>query len=311
VLHESQTDPVTAVRRFSRFYTRRIGLLHEGLLGGPLSLAEARLIYELAQRGTANPRDLCTELELDSGYLSRLLRGLEARGLVLKGRSPEDGRQVLLCLTPAGRDAFDAIDARSRAEIAAMLARLGPPEQRQLVTALSEAERLLSGTPPRSEPVPYILRPPRAGDMGWIVHRQAVLYAEEYGWDSTYEALVAEIVAAFIREFDPRRERCWLAERDRAVVGSVFLVRSTDEVAKLRLLYVEPSARGLGIGRRLVDECIRSAREFGYRGLTLWTNDVLVSARRIYQEAGFQLVQEEQHRSFGKDLVGQNWELRL
>ncbi len=302
---------VAALRRFSRFYTRRIGLLHEGLLGGPLSLAEGRLIYELAQRGTSTAKALGAELDLDSGYLSRLLRGLEERGLIVRRPSPEDGRQVLLSLSPAGREAFAAIDARSREQVSAMLDRLSAPERQRLATALGEAERLLGGTPPEPERVPYILRPPRPGDMGWVVHRQAILYAEEYGWDTSYEALVAEIVAAFIRNFDPRRERCWIAERDRAVVGSVFLVKASQELAKLRLLYVEPSARGLGIGRRLVEECIRSARELGYRRLTLWTNSVLVSARRIYEAAGFRLVQEEAHHSFGKDLVGQNWELSL
>lgn len=192
-----------------------------------------------------------------------------------------------------------------------MLERLSPAERRQLTAALGSAEHLLGGTAPEPDRVPYILRPPRPGDMGWVVHRQAVLYAKEYGWDASYEALVAEIVAAFLRNFDPRRERCWLAERVGVVVGSVFLVHASDELAKLRLLYVEPATRGLGIGRRLVAECIRSARELGYRRLTLWTNDVLVSARRIYEAAGFRLVGEERHRSFGHDLVGQTWELPL
>lgn len=308
---DNREEYVATVRRFSRFYTRRIGLLHEGLLGGPLSLAEGRLVYELAQRGTSNAKELGAELDLDSGYLSRLLRGLEERGILSKRPSSEDGRQVLLSLTEAGQEAFNSIDARSREEVDAMLARLSPAQQCRLAMVLAEAEHLLGGAPPEPERVPYILRPPRPGDMGWIVHRQAALYAEEYGWDSSYEALVAEIVAKFIREFDPRRERCWLAERDGVVVGSVFLVRASDELAKLRLLYVEPSTRGLGIGRRLVDECIRSARELGYKRLTLWTNDILVSARRIYQAAGFHLVEEERHHSFGHDLVGQNWELDL
>ncbi|MBI0535760.1 GNAT family N-acetyltransferase [Roseomonas sp. KE2513] len=303
---------VAAVRRFSRFYTRRIGLLHEGLLRGPLSLAEGRLVYELAQRETCTARDLGVKLDLDSGYLSRLLRGLEERGLIGRRPAERDGRQLLLSLTTTGREAFAAIDARSRDEIGALLDRLSLAERRQLASALAEAERLLSGTPPEpARAAPYLLRPPRPGDMGWIVHRQAVIYTEEYGWDATFEALVAEIVATFIREFDPRRERCWLAERDGVVVGSVFLVRASEEVAKLRLLYVEPSARGLGMGRRLVEECIRSARELGYRRLTLWTNDILVSARRIYLAAGFRLSAEERHHSFGKDLVGQNWELDL
>jgi DNA-binding MarR family transcriptional regulator/N-acetylglutamate synthase-like GNAT family acetyltransferase len=311
VLRDDRGRYVDAVRRFSRFYTRRIGLLHEGLLGGPLSLAEGRLIYELAQHGTSTAKALGAELDLDSGYLSRLVTRLEERVLVEKSPSPEDGRQVLLSLTPAGHDAFANIDARSRDEVDTLLERLSEPDQRQLATVLATAERLLGGAAPESERLPYILRPPQPGDMGWIVHRQAVLYAQEYGWDSSYEALVAEIVAAFVRNFNLRRERCWLAEREGTVVGSVFLVHVSDELGKLRLLYVEPSTRGLGIGRRLVGECIRSARELGYKRLTLWTNDILVSARRIYQAAGFQLIEEEQHHSFGQNLVGQNWELVL
>jgi DNA-binding MarR family transcriptional regulator/GNAT superfamily N-acetyltransferase len=307
-------DCVATVRRFSRFYTRRIGLLHEGLLGGPLSLAEARLVYELAQRETAViAKDLGAELGLDSGYLSRLLRGLEERGLIAKRPSKADGRQMLLSLTPTGREAFAALDARSREEVGALLGRLSAEERRRLAEALSMAERLLGGGygAPAAPAVPYILRPPRPGDFGWVVHRQAALYAQEYRWDETFEALVAEIVAGFIKNFDPKRERCWIAEREGAVVGSVFLVRESDEVAKLRLLYVEAEARGLGIGRRLVEECIRLARQLGYARLTLWTNDVLVAARRIYQTAGFRLVAEEKHRSFGHELVGQNWEMEL
>ena len=302
---------VAAVRRFSRFYTRRIGLLHEGLLGGPLSLAEGRLVYELAQLGTSTARDLGAELGLDSGYLSRLLRGLEERGFLARRPSEEDGRQITLSLTPAGRDAFAAIDARSREEVGAMLGRRSGAERRRLAAALAEAERLLDGAAPEPAQAPYVLRPPRPGDMGWVVHRQAALYAREYGWDETFEALVAEIVAGFVRGFDPRRERCWIAEREGAAVGSVFLVRDSEAIAKLRLLYVEPEARGLGIGRRLVAECVDLARAIGYRRLTLWTNDVLVAARRIYQAAGFRLVAEEPHHSFGHDLVGQNWSLDL
>jgi DNA-binding MarR family transcriptional regulator len=302
---------VAAVRRFSRFYTRHIGLLHEGLLGGPLSLAEGHLVYELAQRGTSTARNLGAELGLDSGYLSRLLRGLEERGLVARHPSEEDGRQVVLSLTPAGRDAFAAIDARPREEVGAMRGRLSAPERRWLAAALADAERLLGGTVPEPARTPYVLRPPRPGDMGWVVHRHGALYAREYGWDETFEALVAEIVAGFVRGFDARRERCWIAEREDAVVGSVFLVRGSEEIAKLRLLYVEPEARGFGVGSRLVEECVRFACEIGYRRLALWTNDVLVSARRIYQAAGFRLVAEEPHHSFGHDLVGQNWELDL
>ncbi len=310
----SQTDlaaAVHAVRRFSRFYTRRIGVLQEGLLGGDLSLTEARVIYELAQSASSTAGQLGNDLGLDGGYLSRILRGFHERGLIDRRPSDTDGRQTMLSLTGAGRDVFAGLDASSQAEVGALLENLSGGEQRRLVAALETAEALLGGGA-RPEPrVPYILRPHRPGDMGWVVHRHGFLYAEEYAWDEQFEALVAEIVAAFIRNFDPRHERCWIAERDGAVVGSVFVVRESDTVAKLRLLYVEPDARGLGIGRRLVEECIRFARQSGYRRLTLWTNDILTAARRIYQEAGFRLVAEERHHSFGHDLVGQNWDLDL
>jgi DNA-binding MarR family transcriptional regulator/GNAT superfamily N-acetyltransferase len=302
---------VQAVRRFNRFYTSRIGVLHEGLLGGPLSLTEGRIVYELAQSGQSTAAKLGNDLGLDAGYLSRILRGFQERGLIDRRPSATDGRQSVLSLTDAGREAFAVIDARSQAEIGAMLEKLTVAQQQRLVAALDTAEALLGGDDRRQSRVPYILRPHQPGDMGWVVHRQAVLYAQEYGWDEQFEAMLAEIVARFIKEFDPRRERCWIAEREGAVVGSVFLVRQSDEVAKLRMLYVEPDARGLGIGRRLVAECIRFARQTGYRRVTLWTNDILTAARRIYQEAGFLLVEEERHHSFGHDLVGQNWELEL
>ncbi len=299
------------MRRFSRFYTRQIGVLHEGLLGGPLSLTEGRIIYELAQHGESTAARLGSDLDLDTGYLSRILRGFEERSLVERRRSDTDARQSVLSLTNAGQKAFEVIDARSRDEVGAMLAKLTVAEQQRLVAALDTAEMLLGGTGRPVAKVPYLLRPHQPGDMGWIVHRQGLLYSQEYGWDERFEALVAEIVARFVQEFDPKRERCWIAEREGGIAGSVFLVRQSDEIAKLRLLYVEPEARGLGIGRRLVDECIRVARQVGYRRVTLWTNDVLISARRIYQQAGFRLVEEEHHRSFGHDLVGQNWDLDL
>ena len=311
VADASLAAQIAAVRRFSRFYTRRIGVLHEGLLGGPLSLTEGRVIYELAQHGTATATGLGGELGLDAGYLSRILRGFEERGLIDRRPSEMDGRQTLLSLTERGREAFAAIDARSRSEIGGMLEALPAAERQALVAALGRAEAVLGGADPQEPRPPCVLRPHRPGDMGWVVHRQGVLYAEEYGWDEGFEALVAEIVAAFIRDFVPGRERCWIAERAGEIVGSVFLVRQSDEVAKLRLLYVEPSARGGGIGHRLVEACIGLAREAGYRRITLWTNDVLVAARRIYQQAGFRLMAEERHHSFGADLVGQNWELEL
>jgi DNA-binding MarR family transcriptional regulator/GNAT superfamily N-acetyltransferase len=303
-------DRVASVRRFSRFYTRRIGVLHEGLLGSPLSLAEGRVIWELAQRETATAAELAGELGLDAGYLSRILGGFERRGLIDRRPSDRDGRQSDIALTKDGRALYAAIDRRSREEIAALLGELDDADQVHLVTALDTVERLLGRAGKPAGPT-YILRPHQPGDIGWVIHRHGVLYAEEYGLDMRFEALVARIAATFIDNFDAARERCWIAERAGAVVGSVLLVKESDEVAKLRLLYVEPWARGLGIGSRLVAECVRFARQQRYRKISLWTNDILVSARRIYQAAGFRLTGEEPHSSFGRDLVGQTWELPL
>ena len=307
----AQTDfarRVAAVRRFTRFYTRQIGVLHEGLLDSPFSLAEARVLYELAHRETPTAAELGKDLGLDAGYLSRILRGFAKDGLLARTPSREDGRQSLLALTAKGRKAFAPLDRRSRDEVGAMLADLAPAEQARLIEAMRTVETLLGR---ETAPPAYVLRPHRPGDIGWVIHRHAALYAEEYGWDGSFEALVAEIGAKFVREFDARRERCWIAERDGEIVRSVFLVKQSDAVAKLRLLIVEPAARGLGIGHRLVDECIRFARQTGYRQITLWTNDILVAARRIYEAAGFCLVEEERHHSFGHDLVGQYWALDL
>jgi len=299
---------VAVVRRFSRFYTRKIGVLHEGLLGSPLSLAEGRVIWELAQRAQATASELAAELGLDSGYLSRILAGFEQKGLIERRPSEHDGRRVMIALGEAGWALYETIDARSRGAVAAMLGELNGADQVQLVAALETAERLL--TPGRRGGGPaYMLRPHQPGDIGWIIHRHGALYAEEYGLDMTFEALVARIAAGFIENFDAARERCWIAECEGAVAGAVLLVKESEEVAKLRLLYVEPAARGHGIGSRLVAECIRFARQRRYRKITLWTNDVLVAARHIYQAAGFRLVCEEPHRSFGRDLVGQFWEL--
>jgi DNA-binding MarR family transcriptional regulator/GNAT superfamily N-acetyltransferase len=303
-------ERVAALRRFNRFYTRQIGVLREGLLGSPLSLTEGRVLYELAQQEPTTASELAVELALDAGYLSRILSGFEKRGLVGKRPSKGDGRQIVLVLTDHGREMFTAINARSHDEIAAMLEKLSGTDQARLVTALETAESLLGGGRKIGEPN-YILRPHEPGDIGWIIHRHGVLYAEEYGLDTGFEALVARIAAGFIDNFDGRRERCWIAERGGEIAGSVLLVKESEEIAKLRLLYVEPRARGLGIGRRLVDECIGFARRTGYSKITLWTNDVLVTARRIYQAAGFDLVREEPHHSFGRDLVGQYWELQL
>jgi DNA-binding MarR family transcriptional regulator/N-acetylglutamate synthase-like GNAT family acetyltransferase len=296
-----------AVRSFNRFYTRQIGVLHEHLLESEFSLTEVRILYELAHRADLTMSDLCRELGLNAGYLSRLISGFEKKGLVVKSRSATDARVAHLELTDLGRTTFAPLDEASQREVIAMLERLPQTAaQHQLVDAMGQIRTLLSDPEPG-----FILREPQPGDMGWIVHRQAVLYAREFGWNADYEALVAEIVAKFVREFDPKRERCWIAEKDGKAVGSVFVVRQDDATAKLRLLAVEASARGLGIGHRLVDECIRFARNAGYRKLVLWTNSVLTDARRIYEKAGFTLVQEEPHHSFGKDLIGQNWALDL
>ena len=302
-------EGVAAVRRFNRFYTRQIGVLRHGLLNSPYSLAEARVLYEIAHRQQPTATELGQDLQLDAGYLSRILRSFEHRGLLSKQASPKDARQSLLSLTAMGRTEQSTLEAASNAEVGAMLGVLPVDRQTRLLRAMQAIEKLLG--PGEASREPYLLRTHRPGDMGWIVHRHGLLYAQEYGWDETFEALVAEIAAKFIREFKPERERCWVAERDGEILGSVFLVEQSAAVAQLRLLLVEPSARGLGIGRRLVEECIRFARQAGYDRITLWTNDILTSARRIYEAAGFKLVGEEKHHSFGHDLVGQTWELRL
>ncbi|TJW40853.1 MAG: MarR family transcriptional regulator [Mesorhizobium sp.] len=307
--HQPGKERIDAVRAFNRFYTRQIGLLDEGWLKSAFSLTEARVLYELAHRDGLTATDLARDLGLDPGYLSRLLKKFEQRGLVERAATEADARRSSIALTPAGRQAFAPLNQGSHDQVAALLDRLSVPEQDRLVKAMQTVQRLLGED---AEPkVPYMLRPPRVGDIGWIINRQGLLYAQEYGWDQTYEALVAEILGAFVKSFDPKWERGCIAEREGEIVGSVFVVRKSDEVAKLRLLYVEPSARGLGIGKRLVDECINFARAKGYKTLTLWTNDVLTSARRIYEASGFKLADEERHHAFGKDLVGQNWNLEL
>ncbi|QCS65664.1 MarR family transcriptional regulator [Achromobacter denitrificans] len=292
-----------AVRKFNRFYTRHIGVLHEHLLASEFSLTEVRILYELAHRPAISTSDLCRELNLDAGYVSRVVSGFEKQGLIAKTRSAADARVAELALTEAGRAAFAPLDRASRNEVIAVLEQLPEPAQQQLVGAMNDIQNLLSDTTPAG----YLLRDPLPGDMGLVVANQAMVYAREYGWNAEYEALVAEIVARFIREFDRSRERCWIAEKDGRMVGSVFVVRQDDTTAKLRLLYVDASARGLGIGRRLVDECLRFAKQAGYARMMLWTNSVLADARRIYEKAGFQLIEEEAHHSFGRDLVGQVW----
>jgi DNA-binding MarR family transcriptional regulator/N-acetylglutamate synthase-like GNAT family acetyltransferase len=299
---------IAAVRRFNRFYTRRIGLLDDGYLRSPFSLTEVRVLYELAHRDQTTATDLARDLGVDPGYLSRMLRTFLRRGLVTRTASSADGRVSLLTLTTRGRKAFAPLEARAREQIGSMLGSVPARRQERLVASMRAIETALAPTPASPR---ITLRRHRPGDMGWVVQRHGALYWEEYGWDERFEALVASIVAKFVEHLDPKRERCWIAELDGEPVGSVFCVKQSRTAAKLRLLLVEPRARGLGIGRRLVDECIAFARSAGYREMVLWTNDVLVAARHIYERAGFILVESERHTSFGKRLVGENWRLRL
>ncbi len=298
---------IAAIRRFNRFYTSTIGVVRDKLLHSSFTLAEARVLYELADRGQSTAAEIARELRLDAGYLSRILRRFERDGLLTR-LPASDRRQVLLSLTDAGRAAFAPLDAGSRAEIGSLIGALPEQAQVELVQSMDRIGRALGAPGDRAKPA---LRTHRPGDIGWVVSRHGALYAEEYGFDETFEALVAEIAGAFLQAHDPARERCWIAERDGSNVGSIFLVRQSDEIGKLRLLIVEPSARGLGVGRELVAACIGFARKAGYRRVTLWTQDILVAARHLYAEAGFRLVQSEPHRSFGLDLIGENWELDL
>lgn len=300
---------VQAVRGFNRFYTKLIGVLNTGFLSSPFSLTEVRVIYELAHRGTTTATELCSDLDMDPGQLSRMLQRLQQRDLIAKQPSVVDGRQSHLTLTEAGHDAFDVLNEQQTHEVEALLRELSPAEQHRLVEAMSVIQELFSPSPELR--VPYTLRPHRSGDMGWVVMRHGELYAQEYRWDEQFEGLVAGIVADFIKNYDSKRERCWIAERDGENVGSIFLVKHSDSVAKLRLFLVDPKARGLGIGKRLVDECLHFARHAGYSKVTLWTNDVLVAARHIYQQVGFRLVHEEPQRNFGHDLISQTWEIEL
>jgi DNA-binding MarR family transcriptional regulator/N-acetylglutamate synthase-like GNAT family acetyltransferase len=306
---ETSEERVGAVRQFNRFFTRKIGVLREGLLHSPYSLTEARILFELGHRDSVTASDLCRELGLDPGYLSRILARLEQERLLEKVRPDNDGRQRLLQLTSEGRKAFALLDQRSREEVSEMLNDLSEEEQRSLLKAMQTVENLLTKELKYSEP--FFLRSPEIGDMGWVAHRHGVLYAQEYGWNEHFEALVAQIVADFINNYNHERERCWIAEMDGEIVGSAFVTQSSETVAKLRLLLVEPKARGLGLGTRLVEECIRFARRCGYQKLVLWTNSVLLEARHIYKKTGFKLIAEEAHHSFGHDLIGETWELVL
>jgi len=307
---DSTDQRIGAVRRFNRFYTRQIGLLQEGLLRSPFSLTEVRVLYELANRADVSASALCDGLGLDAGYLSRILRRFEKSGLILRYASKSDARRNVLSLTPKGRRVFGPIDRKSNAEVARMLGNLTEPKQKTLASAMECIEHVLAEKPETSKH--YVLRGPRPGDMGWVVHRHGTLYFEEWGYDSRFEALVAEIVGKFVREFDAKRERCWIAEREGEILGCVFLVKASKTVAKLRLLLVEPSARGLGLGKRLVDECVAFARTSGYRKIVLWTQSELAAARHIYQKAGFSIAGEERHSSWGRgELVSEIWEMKL
>jgi DNA-binding MarR family transcriptional regulator/RimJ/RimL family protein N-acetyltransferase len=302
------TADIAAIRAFNRFYTARIGALRDGLLATAHPLPEARVLYELGQRAATDVGDLRRALDLDAGYLSRLLARLEEQRLVARERSPDDARRQRVALTQAGRAAYRTLDERSSAEIATLLDGLRDEDRRRLRRAMDTVREILDGTP---RPAAFALRAPGPGDFGWVVQRHGVLYAEEYGWDQSMEALVARVVADYAHGHDSERERAWIAEVAGRPAGSIFCVRRDDRAAQLRLLLVDPEVRGTGIGAALVDECVRFARAAGYARIVLWTNDVLAGARRIYERAGFTLVSAKPHRSFGHDLVGEDWALEL
>ena len=300
---------IKSIRGFNRFYTRQLGLLNEHLVASPFSLTEARVMYELAHRNDATASALGADLGIDAGQLSRILRDFEKRGLLIKIKSEDDARVTLLRLTEKGRTEFGALNRLSAAQIDDLLSKRSESEKERLVAAMNEIETILreEGRPDRS----FILRPPHSGDYGWMIQKNGEIYAREYAWNEEYEGLVAKIVAEFISNFDPRLERCWIAEKDGENIGAVFVVKADEHVAKLRLLIVDPKARGLGVGKKLVSECTRFAREKGYKKITLWTNSVLTAARHTYEKEGYKLVRREPHHSFGHDLVGETWELAL
>jgi DNA-binding MarR family transcriptional regulator/N-acetylglutamate synthase-like GNAT family acetyltransferase len=299
---------VASVRSFNRFYTQQIGVLREGLLNSPYSLTQVRVLFELANRKGPTASELCQDLGLDPGYLSRLLHSFEKQGLIRKTSSADDGRQSLLHLSPAGRRLFKKLDSQQNAEVGTMLQRLSPSQRSRLDQALHKLRQALE---PETAGLPYILRSFRPGDLGWIIHRHGALYFAEQQYNEQFEALVAGIAAEFIKNYDPKRERCWIAEKNGQIAGCIFLVKKSQTVSKLRLLLVEPWARGLGIGKRLVAECVRFAREAGYKKIMLWTQSDLRAARHLYQEAGFQLVEQKPHHSWGRDLISEIWELKL
>lgn len=297
---------VQEMRAFNRYYTDVIGVLNEGILESPYSLTEARVLYELAQRESTEVAHLRDHLRLDAGYLSRLLARFQKKGLIRRRRSREDGRRQNVELTPVGEEAFIDLDRRSAAEARSLLVPLAEEDRRRLLGAMNTVRGILEEE--SSEPA-YLLRSAEMGDFGWVVYRHGVLYAHEYGWDARFEALVARVVADYVDHKDPKRYGAWIAEKDGERVGCVFCMpnREDETVAQLRLLLVEPKARGSGIGSRLVKECLRFARRAGYREMVLWTNDVLDAARRIYEESGFELVEEKPHDKFGDGLIGQTW----
>ncbi|SFP81028.1 DNA-binding transcriptional regulator, MarR family [Amycolatopsis arida] len=306
---ETRSERVARVRRFNRFYTELIGVLDEGLHGSRFSLTEARVLYELAQEGVREVADLRKRLDLDAGYTSRLLARLESRGLVVRERSDSDARRQVVTITDVGRVEQAVLERRAEEDFGDLLGRLPEDDQRRLLGAMDTITRLLDE--PRRD-APLVLRPPRPGDLGWIVHRNGVRYAQEYGWGAPYEALVASVAADFLDNWDDPRQAGWIAELDGEPVGAVLCTRgSAPDTAKLRLLLVEPRARGRGVGRRLVEECVAFARGAGYAAIELWTNDVLTAARRIYQAVGFELVDREPHDRWGQGLVGETWRMRL
>ena len=303
---------IAAVRRFNRFYTRQIGVLRKTYLDSPYSLGEMRVFYELAHGNALTASDVARNLDLDAGYLSRLLRNFEKRGLISRKTSAQDARQSHLALTARGRKLFAPMETRSQRQTAAMLEQLDEVQQEQIVSAMGSIETLLADEPTGKKKRHCNLRDPRAGDFGWIVSRHAELYLKEYGWGDPFEGLCAQIVADFVNNFEAGKERCWIAEVDGERAGCVMVVKDEQRgVARLRLLLVDPKGRGLGLGARLVDECVRFARAAGYRKITLWTHSVLSAARHVYERAGFTLTSSEQRRSWGKNVVAEFWDLEL
>ena len=311
-VNASLDERISAFRQFNRFYTQKIGILKQGYLGSKLSLAKVRVLYEISHRENTTAKELSEELALDPGYLSRIISEYSRSNVIKRSRSKVDGRENLLELTEAGRKLFQSLNNRSEKETRTLLNSISSADQNRLIGAMRTMEDVLG--PSESKQPSYLLRPPRPGDMGWVVNRHGVLYSQEYGWNERFEALVARIVADFMKNYDAKRERSWIAERNGENLGCVFLVKKSTTVAQLRLLLVEPNARGLGIGRRLVEECTSFAKVVGYRKITLWTNSVLHAARHIYQSSGYKLVRKERHHSWGQDLTSETfetWELKL